>query len=686
MAAAAPELVANTEAGDDPSAPKILIVDDDEASRLAISSLLSDLGHAVVCAASGEEALRHVLEEDFAVILLDVRMPGMNGFETAELIRSRRRSRHVPIIFLSGVDKDSSNLSQGYAAGAVDFIFKPVEPVILRSKIAVFAELYEKSQAILRQAEEEKRLLAENLRVRTHQAEVAQALERSLLQQSLVIDSLPIALFVASAEDGCRRRRFVGGNTKQLFREADKAISKGQADWFEFVHEDDRGMLAEAIEAAVQHGSAEAQYRFRYEKGEYGWLSERIEIRSEGNGNSDGESPDAFGLITDITDRRRLEAQVTHAQKMEVIGQMSGQVAHDFNNMLAVIMGGLDRTLTQEDLSDKARRQLSLAMHAARSCADLTKRLLGLARREALEPHPLSVNAEIERISGLFERILNGNIKSAIDCPDDLWTTYLDSSQFEAAVVNLVVNARDAMPDGGVLTIKARNLKLPGQKAAKAGVPPGDYVHLAVIDTGIGMDDATQARALEPFFTTKSQGKGTGLGLSTIHGFLKDSGGGLRLESAPGKGTTVHLYLPRSTKQGPVRQASKARGEAAVLKGLRVLVIEDNDHVRETTTAMLESLGCTPVSLPDADTAFEQLPNLGEFSLLFTDCHMAGTLDGAAFAQKCAERQPGIPIVFTSGYQTREHPIAGSNTTFLAKPYTQAQLSSSLVQVLGPAK
>lgn len=657
---------------------KILVVDDDDANLVALQSLLSEAGYPVVCANSGEEGLRRVLLDEFAVILLDVRMPGMNGYEAAELIRSRARSRHVPIIFLSGVDKDSSHLFRGYAAGAVDFVFKPVEPMILLSKIAVFSDLHEKAHEIKRQGDEEKRLLAENLHVKAQQAEVAQALQRSLAQQSLVIDTLPIALYVAAGGDDYESRRIVGGNVDRLLQPDGGASRALPEQWSERLHPDDRSRFRAAMQQVRTSGSVEVQYRFDCGGGNYRWLAERSDLRP----GQDGGEPELFGLITDITERRRLEAQLTHAQKMEAIGQMSGQVAHDFNNMLSVIIGGVDRTLAKADLDERSRRQLSLVLQAARSCADLTKRLLGLARRQNLEPRALLVGEEVIRLNGLFGRMLGENIETRIECGDDLWPTFLDQSQFEGALVNLVVNARDAMPDGGTLTIAAHNLTLGEYGAAPLGLPPGDYVHLRVVDTGLGMDDATQARALEPFFTTKSQGKGTGLGLSTIYGFLRDSGGGLRIESAPGRGTTIHLYLPRSLEEALAPAPGRRGADPKIPAGLRVLVVEDNDSVREIAVSMLESFGCSVMSAPNGDVAFAQRESYGGLSALFTDCHMMGRLDGPGLARALAELQPGLPVIFTSGYQTSVAEITGSRTAFLPKPYTQIQLAMMLERVL----
>ena len=659
-------------------AARILVVDDDEGNLVALESTLADLGHPVVCARSGEEALREVLRHDFAVILLDVRMPGMDGYETAELIRARVRSRHIPIIFLSGVDKDPAHLFRGYAAGAVDYVFKPVEPVVLRSKVAVFADLHDKAREIRRHAEHEKRLMAENLEVRRRQMEVAEALEQSRMQQSLVIDTLPIVLFVASPEDRYLRRRFVGGSMQGLCGLTEADLAAGTS-WLDHLHDADRDRLAAAIDAAADTGSLEIEYRLRCGDGSCRWIFERAGLRAVDGGGR----PEMFGILTDISERKRLEEQLTHAQKMEAIGQMSGGIAHDFNNMLSVIIGSLARVLETDDLDARSRRRLDLAMQASQSCADLTKQLLGFARRQSLDPRALDIGAEIERLHGLFERVLGENVAARVACPPDLWPVHLDPSQFEAAMVNLAVNARDAMPDGGSLTIAGANVAIDSGTAAGLGLEPGDYVRLAVSDTGCGMDAATQSRALEPFFTTKAPGEGTGLGLSSIYGFMRQSGGGLAIESAPGQGATIALYLPRDTAPSAAAEDARPASAPSRFDGLRVLVVEDNEQVREIAVFMLEGLGCDVVPAASGDAAAAMLDELGDISVLFTDCVMPGEIDGAQLAKIMSERHGELAIVFTSGYRGPGGPLPKHRTAFLRKPYTTEDLASALAATLG---
>lgn len=649
---------------------RILVVDDDEANLVAAQAVLAELGHPVITARSGREALRAVLRDDFAVILLDVRMPGMDGYETAELIRQRERSRHVPIIFLSGVDKETSHQFRGYAAGAVDYVLKPAEPLILRSKVQVFAELYEQRRQIALRAEAERRLMAENLAVRAREAEVARELERTLMTQALVLDALPIALFVM--DPGASQRRFVGGNVQALcMAQEDPGFELG--DWLDRVHPADRPRLESAIRGVTDTGGYEIEYRLDCGTEER-WMMERADAR---DGGEDGRQ--LYGVITDVTTRRRLEEQLTHAQKLEAIGQLSGGVAHDFNNMLGVIIGSLDRVQANAQLDDRSRGRVSLALQAAQSCADLTKRLLGFARRQKLQPHELDVAAAMDRISGLFERVLGETVTATLDVAQALPPVWLDASQFEGAIVNLVVNARDAMPDGGTLSVTARLVDLDAGEAAEAGLAPGPFISLSVADSGIGMDAETQARAFEPFFTTKAPDKGTGLGLSSIYGFLRQSGGGLRIESEVGRGTTVHLYLPPMQGQDS-RAAAPAPRHTADLTGLRVGLVEDNAALREVTCGMLTELGCQVSGYSSGDEAASLDP--AGIDLLVTDCVMPGKLSGPALGTQLREARPDLPILFISGFRADLEQLPTDSAALLAKPFDAAELQAAIAGVL----
>jgi signal transduction histidine kinase/two-component SAPR family response regulator len=656
---------------------KILAVDDNASNLAALEGMLAELGQPVVCARSGEEALRHLLKEDFAVILLDVVMPGMDGYETAAMIRARDKSRYVPIIFLSAMNEEPAHLTRAYAAGAVDFVFKPINAMILRSKVAVFVELQKRAEEIRRQAALEKRLLADNLLVRTEQRRTEEALQRSLVQQSLVIESLPAVLYVASASDDFRTRRFIGGRLETLVGSAIDASTEPFA-WLDRIHAADLPRVLETFNRAAAGAPFSAEYRLLCTDNEYRWFSDRATM------NRDNRE-EQFGLLLDVSDRRVLEEQLAHAQKLEAIGEMTGGVAHDFNNMLSVIMGSLERVLSKPIEDDKMRSRLDLALQAANSCADLTKRLLGFARRQALDPKPIGIADELARLHDMTARLIGKAIKVEIACEDGLWPVYVDSSQLEAAIINLVINARDAMPEGGSLRISSRNLEGSDGTIWRLGLTGGDYVELAVADSGSGMPPEVQARAFEPFFTTKHPGKGTGLGLSTIYGFVQQSGGTAAIESEAGAGTTVYLYLPRApaANVNGARKSSSGKPASDVLADLHVLLVEDESQVRDLARSMLEEMGCNVTVSDCGDAAIGHL-DAPDIALLLTDCMMPGRLDGADLALEARRRRPGLPVLFTSGKWAGVDRIGTDthNLAFLPKPYTVEQLRSAILALV----
>jgi signal transduction histidine kinase len=505
---------------------------------------------------------------------------------------------------------------------------------------------------------------------------MARELEQSLMQQSLVLQSLPIALFVAPAGDSYRARRFVGGNIERLCGPDEQNDSEtiGRL-WKNRIHPDDAGRLEHAIDSAEQTGSYELEYRILSGDGGFRWLYERAERKPNAG------SADLLGVVTDVSTRKRLEEELTHAQKLEAIGRMSGGIAHDFNNMLGVIMGSLDRIAATENLSTRGQNRLSLAMQAADSCADLTKRLLGFARRQALEPRDLDIATELERLRALFERVLGEAVVVSTECAEDMPQVHLDPSQFESAMVNLLVNARDAMPEGGKVTISAARIEVTPEEAAEADLGAGEYIRLSVGDTGCGMDEATRLRALEPFFTTKPPDRGTGLGLSTIYGFIRQSGGGVRIESRVGHGTAVHMYLPAFRGPRQKKRGKRKGGAARDLRGTRVLLVEDNEKVCETAASILEGLNCEVTSAGNAVDALG-LFQPGGFDLLLTDCVMPGELDGPKLAAILREKDPSLAILLTSGFHESVNDLDRRTTAFIAKPYSADQLAEKIGEAM----
>jgi PAS domain S-box-containing protein len=391
-------------------------------------------------------------------------------------------------------------------------------------------------------------------------------------------------------------------------------------------------------------------------------------------------------IVTDITDRKHAEAQLAQAQRMEAVGQLTGGVAHDFNNMLTAILLNADVLATQ--IQNDSLRQLAGAMrHAAEHGADLTRRLLAFGRRQTLMPRTTDVNALIGDMEPLMQRTLGEHIEIVLIRGSDLWPATIDRAQLENAVLNLAVNARDAMPKGGRLTIETANAALDGDYAASnPDVQAGDYVMVAVGDSGTGMSAEVVARAYEPFFTTKEVGKGTGLGLSMVYGFIKQSEGHVRIYSEPGIGTVVRLYLPRSGDVAADAPSPAATPAELPTGSETILLVEDDSLVRTYATAQLGALGYRVVAAENAKQAIAAVEGGCVPDLLFTDMIMPGGMNGRELAEYLRRRQPGLKVLYTSGYAHGAMNGALEGTADLAqllgKPYRRRDLANKVREVL----
>jgi signal transduction histidine kinase len=549
-----------------PDKVNILLVDDSEAKLLSHEVVLSEIGETLFKASSAREAFEYLLRNEIALILIDVCMPDLDGFELAAMIREHPRFQHTAIIFVSAVMNAYPDQLRGYQLGAVDYVPVPVVPELLRAKVKVFVDLYRKTRQLER--------------------------------------------FNAELEQRVSERT-----------------------------------------AALQSFNEE--------------LEQRIEQRTR--------------------ERETALAQLFEAQKMDTIGRLTGGVAHDFNNLLMAVLGSL--SLLEKRLSDDAqcRRLLQNAVQGAQRGAALTQRLLAFSRRQELKPESVNLSDLVCGMGELLKRALGIEVTLVCQFPKSLPPVLVDSNQLELALLNLALNARDAMPAGGTLTIRAAD-EVVGQNPVDSALKAGEYVRIGVSDTGVGMDEATLAKATDPFFTTKGPGKGTGLGLSMVHGLAAQSGGQLRIVSTPGVGTTVELWLPRAKTDAVslVRSAERA-SPAAATASWRVLIVDDDLLVLTGTAALIEDLGHVAIEVPSASEALAVLAAGEAIDVIVTD-HAMPNMTGLQLAHRVQEQYPGMPIVLATGYAELPADPAEFGIVKLAKPCTQTEIAAAMQTAISFAR
>jgi PAS domain S-box-containing protein len=649
---------------------KVLIVDDDQRNAFAAVQALESLDQELVVATSGEEALRHLLNDDFAVILLDLHMPGMDGYETAALIRSRKRTRRTPIVFLTAIFRDDAHVFKAYSAGAVDMVFKPVDPFILRSKVSVLIDLYLRTEEAKRLAEHRQWLLEENDRILASKARAEQALRRSQAHQQAILQSLPIVFHARGAAPPFAPI-FVSEGVEAITGFAPEAFVSDAGFGSSRIHPDDLTRVVETVSAATRTGAYACEFRWRCADGSYRWLMDQGVLAP---GDLDGEQQ-IFGVIMDSTERHQLEERLAQAHKMEVVGQLTGGVAHDFNNLLTVVLGNVDIMARRSEEGVKRALRIDAIRQAAERGRDLTRQLLAFSRRQNLTPITVDIRKLVEDFLPLIRQAVGEAITVRLDLNDAL-RAHIDVTQMEAALLNLAVNARDAMEGGGTLTISASALGA----GDPSGLPAG-AVCLAVEDTGTGMSPEVRARVFEPFFTTKDVGRGSGLGLSQVYGFVQQSGGQVRISSEAKVGSRFEILLPVSNE--PVEAPPpKPASEEMVGGDERILVAEDDLAVLKLTTDLLEGLGYQVVTATTADEALAILREDPKIDLLFSDVIMPGGSNGIELAEAAERERPDLKILLTSGFVGDKTLLGRANHLILGKPYPAAALATALRDLL----
>lgn len=656
---------ARTHAGPAGTRARVLIVDDDERNLLALSEVLEPLAE-VVTAPSGRLALRELLKEDFAVILLDVFMPEMDGYETAALVRQRSQTARIPIIFLSAVNKETEHLMRGYAMGAVDYVFKPVDPVVLRSKVAVFVDLFVLRQQIADQARAEQELREAKLRAETERLTVERELQRTRLRQAAILEALPLALYEASFDHNERlNRSFVGGDLEQIAGSDAVALHAGELRWCDRIVGADADALEQRL-ANSREATVTSHYRWARSDGSVIHVIDQC-VKAAGTAGA------WVGTLIDVTAQRELEQQLVQSRKSEALGQLTGGVAHDFNNLLAAVLGGLRLLEARLQLGDRERTIVDHMRHAAESGAELVRRLMAFARKQELTPASLDPSRLRETVAGLVEHAMGDRIAIEWRIPAKGLQLYVDAAQLELSLVNLLINARDAMPQGGTIQVSIEEIERPAEATE------GEYLRIRVEDEGEGIPAELIERVTEPFFTTKSLGQGTGLGLSMVAGFIQQSGGVFRIESESGRGTTIDLVLP-AIRAGKARKAAPDPEHSSNIGIGSVLVVDDDESVRLILSEQLRDLGLEVSVARDGKHALEMIekgPERPEFVL--TDFSMP-RLDGLALLAAVRGKWPCIKGAIMTGNPQESLASCDPDIPVLRKPIDANELKRLLAE------
>jgi PAS domain S-box-containing protein len=673
------------------SRARVLLADDNADMRAYVWRLLS-ARHDVEAVADGQAALDAALKRRPDLVLTDIMMPGLDGFGLIEAIRESEAFRDVPVIVLSARAGEQASI-EGRAAGADDYLIKPfsARELIARVDAALkLARLRRETSEVIRETSGRlKAALA---------ASGTGTFRWNFADGSIIWDDALHALFGLEQGEGMTYEKFIS-----------------------LVHPEDRDAVQEACRQCVSRGfDGGMEYRIVLKDGGERWILEKgLTYKDAG-----GKPLYMTGACVDISERKEAElalrrlnetleervaqrtaelhaahrqliaetkqreevmAQLRQAQKMEAIGKLTGGVAHDFNNLLQVISGNLQLLSKEVGANERAEKRIRNALTGVSRGSKLASQLLAFGRRQPLEPKVVNLGRYLRGLDEMLRRALGEEIELETIAGGGLWNACVDITQLENAILNLAINARDAMKGRGRLTIEAGNAWLDDDYAARhPDVNAGQYVMIAVSDTGPGIAPDILDRVFEPFFTTKPEGEGTGLGLSMVYGFVKQSDGHAKIYSEVGQGTTVRLYLPRTRQEEDIvipTEAGPIAGGAET-----ILVVEDDDGVRQTVVDILADLGYRVLKAKDAQAALVVIESGVPIDLIFTDVVMPGPLRSTELARKARERLGDIAILFTSGYTDNAIVHGGrldEGTHLLSKPYTREALARKIRQVLG---
>ena len=692
---------------------EVMIVEDSATQAQRLAHILEQHGYVVIPVANGRIALEAVRHRKPGLIISDIVMPEMDGYQLCSAVKADAELRDIPFILVTTL-AEPTDVIRGLECGADNFILKPYDDVFLAGRVRLALakrglDRPEKPEAAteidfdgkhyvitagrsqildllisiydsamrrnkeLATAERALRALNANLDrlVVERTAELREATRRHLA----LLGNLQGMAYRRRC-DGDRGLEFVSEGCRVLLGVAPAELTDLRKSFVDLVHPDDLVRIRrKTLENLAARMPNEYEYRIRHADGTWRWVWEK----SHGIYDDSGTAVAIEGFVTDVTDRLKLAEQLRESQRMDAIGRLTGGLAHDLNNYLAVIIGNLDLLAERPHVDPETPRHIEGAIGGALRGAELTRSLLAFSRRQPLDPKVMDPGPRVAEVVQLLKRTIGEKVVVELDVAADLWPVEVDGAQLDSCVLNLANNTRDAMPGGGKLSIAVRNVA-----AGEDGAPIGNHVLIEFVDTGTGMAPEIMAQVFEPFFTTNGPGHGTGLGLSMVHGFVHQSGGAIRLSSIVGTGTTVRIYLPRATRAA-VEAAVGPSKPVPVGGGQSVLVVDDNEQVRAAAAEQLVSLGYRVTEVENGDAALALLEaEIGRFDLVFTDLVMPGRIDGYELAQLVLERWPGKKVLMTSGSWSRagEAPEPLRNVTMLHKPYRKVELGRAMVAAL----
>ncbi len=615
----------------------------------------------------------------FDLVLADYSLPDFDGLSALAVLREKRPD--VPFIFVSGVLGEEFAI-EALKQGATDYVLKRSLARLPAAVERALAEAHERQErqraeaALMRSEARLQRLnelLKREVRARTRERDRIWEISPDLLLVSRASDGVPVLASQAW-------NRLLGWTETELLATSVRAL----------VHPEDPNLADIAVGAT---GPVKLENRVRSKSGAYRWFSWTV-IPDDGLlygvGHDVSEEKQAAeelaaanrALTRQIEEREKVEDTLRQMQRLEAVGQLTSGVAHDFNNLLTVVLGNL--TFLERDAGENGRlaRRLSQMRSAAERGAQLTGQLLAFSRRQRLEPKPIDLNETVQGMRDLLMTTMGGTVRIETSLQEDLWLALVDPTQIELIILNLAINARDAMGEGGRLTVRTANATLgPATRPEEPG--PGDYVALSVSDTGTGMADDVLARAFEPFFTTKPVGRGSGLGLAQVYGFAKQSGGGVSIRTAMNRGTTVSVYLPRARIAAAGAIAQRPPGlQAGETTYRTVLVVDDDPAVREVTAQFLKDLGYGVIEAGSGGAAIDLLERAADIDVLLVDYAMPG-MNGAEVAKAAQTRRPGLPVLFITGYADLTALRDAGEERILQKPFYADELAAKLGGLLG---